>query len=225
MKILIILTSHDKLGTTGQATGFWLEEFATPYYIFQDAGAEITLASPKGGQPPIDPLSNTEDYQSESTRTFMQDTQGQKALANTIKLAEVNIEDFDAVFYPGGHGPMWDLAEDKHSVRIIEKAFNSKKPVAAVCHGPCVLRHAKLANGSSLVNGKDVTCFTNSEESAVGLTDAVPFLVENMLKENGGKFSNAEDFAEHYVVDGNLITGQNPASSAGAAQALLQQLN
>ena len=225
MNILIVFTSHNKLGNTDQPTGFWLEEFATPYYVFQNAGAQITLASPKGGQPPQDPKSDAEEFQSELTRKFLQDSDGHAALARTKKLAEIDENYFDAVFYPGGHGPMWDLVEDEHSIRIIEGAFNAGKPVAALCHGPCVFRHAKDAHGSSIVSDKQVTCFTNSEEAAVELTHVVPFLVEDMLKENGARFSNAGNFMEHCVVDGNIITGQNPASSDAVARALLQQLH
>ena len=224
MKILMVLTSHDKLGNTGEKTGFWLEEFASPYYVFKDAGAEITLASPLGGQPPLDPKSDAPDFQTEATQRFKADSPAQTVLANTIKLADVSAADFDAVFYPGGHGPLWDLAEDTSSIALVEAMFASGKPVAAVCHAPGVLRHPKASDGTSVVQGKTVTGFTNSEEEAVGLTEIVPFLVEDILKENGGKYSKGEDWHPHVVTDGLLITGQNPASSEPAAKALLAKL-
>ncbi|PVZ85567.1 type 1 glutamine amidotransferase domain-containing protein [Serratia sp. S1B] len=224
MKILMVLTSHDKLGNTGHKTGFWLEEFASPYYVFRDAGADITLASPKGGQPPLDPKSSQPDAQTASTRRFDQDTAAQHALANTVKLQEVNADDFDALFYPGGHGPLWDLAEDNASVALIEQFQAQGKPVAAVCHAPAVLRHAKNAAGKPLVMGKQVTGFSNSEEEAVQLTQVVPFLVEEMLKDNGGHYSRAENWQSHVAVDGLLITGQNPASSDATAEAVLKLL-
>jgi len=225
MKILIVLTSHDKLGDTGEKTGFWLEEFATPYYIFKDAGAEITLASPLGGQPPLDPKSDAPDFQTESTRRFKSDPAAQDVLANTIKLADVSADNFDAVFYPGGHGPLWDLAEDTASIALIEAMLEAKKAVAAVCHAPGVLRHPKATDGTSVVKGKAVTGFTNTEEAAVGLTDVVPFLVEDMLKKNGASYSKLEDWQPHVVTDGLLITGQNPASSEPVAKALLEKLS
>ena len=224
MKILMVLTSHDSLGTTGRKTGFWLEEFAAPYYAFKDAGAELVLASPKGGQPPLDPKSDAADAQTDATRRFKADPAAQQALAHTLRLADVTAEQVDAVFYPGGHGPLWDLAEDKHSIALIEAMVRAGKSVAAVCHAPGVLRHVHLADGTPLVKGRQVTGFTNSEEAASGLTDVVPFLVEDMLVKNGGQYSKAADWASHVVTDGRLITGQNPASSATAAQALLQQL-
>ena len=224
MKILMVLTSHDKLGKTGEKTGFWLEEFAAPYYVFKDAGAEITLASPLGGQPPLDPKSDAPDFQTESTHRFKSDSAAQAVLASTLKLADVSAVDFDAVFYPGGHGPLWDLAEDAASIALIEAMLEAKKPVAAVCHAPGVLRHPKGSDGTSVVQGKTVTGFTNTEEEAVGLTEIVPFLVEDMLKQNGGKYSKAEDWQPHVVTDGLLITGQNPASSEPAAKALLAKL-
>jgi putative intracellular protease/amidase len=224
MKILIVLTSHDKLGNTGEKTGFWLEEFAAPYYVFKDAGAEITLASPLGGQPPLDPKSDLADFQTDSTRRFKTDSAAQKVLASTLKLAKVSATDFDAVFYPGGHGPLWDLAEDPASIALIEALLTAGKPVAAVCHAPAVLRHPKTSDGVSVVKGKTVTGFTNSEEEAVGLTDVVPFLVEDMLKKNGGEYSKQADWHPHVVSDGHLITGQNPASSEPAAKALLVML-
>ena len=223
-KILMVLTSHSDLGDTGKKTGFWLEEFAAPYYVFLDAGANITLASPQGGQPPLDPKSDAPDAQTDATRRFKKDDAAQKALAHTHTLSEVSAGDFDAVFYPGGHGPLWDLAEDKSSIALIEQLLAAGKPVAAVCHAPGVLRHPKTANGESVVRGKQVTGFTNTEEEASGLTDVVPFLVEDMLKKNGGQYSKAGDWQPHVLTDGLLITGQNPASSAPAAQALLKKL-
>ncbi len=225
MKILIVLTSHDKLGDTGEKTGFWLEEFAAPYYVFKDASAEITLASPLGGQPPLDPKSDAPDSQTEATRRFKADNAAQKVLSSTLKLAEVSADDFDAVFYPGGHGPMWDLAEDPSSIALIEAMLAAGKPVAAVCHAPGVLRHPKSSDGTSVVQGKAVTGFTNSEEEAAGLTEVVPFLVEDMLKQNGGQYSKKGDWEPHVVSDGLLITGQNPASSEPAAKVLLERLS
>lgn len=225
MNILMVLTSHDSLGNTGEKTGFWLEEFAAPYYVFKDAGAEITLASPQGGQPPLDPKSDAPEAQTEATRRFKADPAAQAALASTRKLAEVAAADFDAVFYPGGHGPLWDLAEDTSSIALIEATLAAEKPLAAVCHAPAVLRHPKNAAGAPLVQGKTVTGFTNSEEAAVGLTNVVPFRVEDMLKQNGGNYSSGEDWQPHVVTDGLLITGQNPASSGPAAKALLAKLS
>ena len=225
MKILIVLTSHDKLGDTGEKTGFWLEEFAAPYYVFKDAGTEITLASPLGGQPPLDPKSDAPDFQTDATRRFATDAAAQADLANTLKLANVSANNFDAVFYPGGHGPLWDLAEDKHSIALIETMLSANKPVAAVCHAPAVLRHPKTAEGVSVVQGKTVTCFTNTEEEAVALTEVVPFLVEDMLKQNGANYSKGADWQAHVVTDGLLITGQNPASSEPVAKALLAKLS
>ena len=224
MKILMVLTSHDQLGNTGEKTGFWLEEFAAPYYAFKDAGAEITLVSPLGGQPPLDPKSDDASGQTDDTRRFKADSSAQALLANTGKLQEVSAADFDAVFYPGGHGPLWDLAEDASSISLIEAMLKAGKPVAAVCHAPAVLRHPKAADGSSVVNGKSVTGFTNTEEEAVGLTKVVPFLVEDMLKKNGGDYSKGADWRPYVVTDGLLITGQNPASSEPTAQALLKML-
>ena len=223
-KILMVLTSHSALGDTGQKTGFWLEEFAAPYYVFQGAGADVTLASPQGGQPPLDPKSDAPDAQTDATRRFKSDAAAQKALAHTHKLAEVSAGDFDAVFYPGGHGPLWDLAEDKASIALIEQMLAAGKPVAAVCHAPGVLRHTKAPDGQPVVQGKNVTGFTNTEEKAAGLTDIVPFLVEDMLKKNGGHYSKAGDWQPHVLTDGLLITGQNPASSEPAAEALLKKL-
>ena len=225
MKILMVLTSHDQLGNTGKKTGFWLEELAMPYYVFLDAGAEITLASPLGGQAPLDPKSDLPDFQTEATKRFQNDLAAQNALANTLKLSSVSPENFDAVFYPGGHGPLWDLAEDPNSIKLIETTYSLGKPVAAVCHGPAVLRHAKTNDGSYLVKNKSVTGFTNSEEAQVELTDVVPFSVEDELVKNGGNFSRAEDWMPYCVTDGNLITGQNPASSEAVAKAVLQKLS
>lgn len=221
MNILIVLTSHDQLGNTGRKTGFWLEELAAPYYVFKEAGARLTLASPKGGQPPLDPKSNDPAFQTDATRRFEADAEAKAALANTRPLDSISPEDFDAVFYPGGHGPLWDLAEDRSSVALIENTLNSGKPVALVCHAPGVLRHAKNPDGSPLVQGKKVTGFTNSEEAAVGLTDVVPFLVEDELVSKGGQYSKVADWQPYAIRDGLLITGQNPASSAAAAQALV----
>ncbi len=224
MKILMVLTSHDKLGNTGEKTGFWLEEFAAPYYVFKDAGVAITLASPLGGQPPLDPKSDDPTAQTESTHRFKADPAAQAVLANTVKLSSVSAADFDAVFYPGGHGPLWDLAEDASSIALIEAMLAAGKPVAAVCHAPGALRHPKLADGNSVVQGKSVTGFTNTEEQAVGLTQIVPFLVEDMLKKNGGNYSKKDDWQPYVITDGLLITGQNPASSEPAARALLAKL-
>jgi putative intracellular protease/amidase len=221
MHILMVLTSHADLGDTGEKTGFWLEELAAPYYVFKDAGAEITLASPRGGQPPLDPKSAAPDAQTDSTRRFDADAAAQAALASTHRLDSLDTAAFDAVFYPGGHGPLWDLANDRDSIALIESAITAGKPVAAVCHAPGVLRDAKAWNGAPLVQGKRVTGYSNSEEDAVGLSDVVPFLVEDMLKAKGGEYSRTADWGVHVVVDGLLITGQNPASSAQAAEALL----
>ena len=222
--ILMVLTSHDQLGDTGKKTGFWLEEFAAPYYVFKDAGAQITLASPRGGQPPLDPKSDDANAQTDATRRFKADAEAQKQLASTVPLSSVKAEDFDAVFYPGGHGPLWDLAEDAQSIALIEKTFAAGKPLALVCHAPGVLRHTKAPDGSPLVQGKKVTGFTNSEEDAVQLTKIVPFLVEDMLKANGGVYSKGPDWAPYVLTDGTLITGQNPASSERGAHALLKLL-
>ena len=224
MHILMVLTSHDKLGETGHKTGFWLEEFAAPYYVFKDAGAELTLASPAGGQPPLDPKSDEAGAQTDATRRFKADAAAQSALAHTVRLSGVRAADYAAVFYPGGHGPLWDLAEDAASTALIEAMTVAGKPVAAVCHAPGVLKHAHSADGQALVQGKNVTGFTNTEEKAAGLTEVVPFLVQDMLTQQGGKFSKAADWQVHVVVDGLLITGQNPASSGPAAQALLDKL-
>lgn len=225
MKVLLVLTSHDQLGNTGRKTGFWLEELAAPYYVFKDAGAEIVLASPLGGQPPLDPKSNEPCFQTDETRRFEADQQATAQLAATVRLDSVNQADFDTVFYPGGHGPLWDLAENKHSIALIESFLAANKPVALVCHAPGVLRHVKTSAGRPLVEGKQVTGFTNSEEAGVELTDIVPFLVEDELKAKGGVYSSGPDWASYVVADGLLITGQNPASSAATATRLLQVLN
>ena len=224
MNILMVLTSHDALGDTGKKTGFWLEEFAAPYYVLSDAGAVITLASPKGGQPPLDPTSDAPDAQTNDTRRFKGDASAQAALASTIKLSDLDLATFDAVFYPGGHGPLWDLAEDPVSIHLIEYFAQGGKPIAAVCHAPAIFRHTKAADGQPLVSGRNVTGFTNSEEAAAGLTDVVPFLVQDMLVANGAVYSKGPDWASHVVVDGKMVTGQNPASSKGAALALVTLL-
>jgi putative intracellular protease/amidase len=224
MKVLMVLTSHDQLGNTGRKTGFWLEELAAPYYAFKDAGAEVVLASPNGGQPPLDPKSNEPDFQTEHTHRFEADAQATAQLATTLRLDSISQADFDTVFYPGGHGPLWDLAEDRTSIELIQAFLGANKPVALVCHAPGVLRHVKTALGRPLVEGKNVTGFTNSEEEAVGLTNVVPFLVEDELKAKGGLYSRGPDWGSYVVVDGLLITGQNPASSAEAATVLLKQL-
>lgn len=223
-KVLFVLTSHEDLGDTGHKTGFWIEEFAAPYYSLKDKGVEITLASPKGGQPPIDPNSAAENAATEATKRFDNDKETQAVLAKTLKLAEVNEADYDAVFYPGGHGPLWDLSEDKNSIALIESFYKNNKPVAAVCHAPAIFKNTKGTDGKPLVNGKKVTGFTNSEEAAVKLTEVVPFLVEDMLKANGGFFTRGSDWEPHVVEDGNLITGQNPASSELVAQKLFVKL-
>ena len=224
MKILMVLTSHDKLGNTGRKTGFWLEELAAPYFTFKDAGAQIVLASPKGGQPPLDPKSNEPSFQTDLTHRFEADASAKAQLASTLRLDSVKQSDFDTVFYPGGHGPMWDLAEDPNSIKLIESFIAAGKTIALVCHAPGALRHVKTADGKPLVQGKKVTGFCNTEEEAVGLTKVVPFLVEDELKAKGGLYSKAADWAPYVVTDGLLITGQNPASSGPAASVLLQQL-
>jgi putative intracellular protease/amidase len=217
MKILMVLTSHSKLGNTGKRTGFWLEEFAAPYYVFRDAGVKITLASPKGGQPPLDPTSDDPTAQTKDTERFKQDVAARHELADTLKLSDVDAKDFDAVFYPGGHGPLWDLEKDKDSIALIESIYAAGKPVALVCHAPGVLRNAKTRDGAPLVGGKRVTGFSDTEEAAVQLTNVVPFLVEDELKRLGGLYAKGADWGVFVQVDGNLITGQNPASSAPAA--------
>lgn len=225
MKILMVLTSHDRLGDTGKKTGFWLEEFAAPYYVFRDAGMNVVLASPAGGQPPLDPKSDEPDAQSVDTERFRKDIAAQQLLANTQQLASIDSSKFDAVFYPGGHGPLWDLAEDNKSIELIENFYANGKPVGAVCHAPGVLRHAKKPDGSALVAGKRVTGFSNSEEQAVGLTDVVPFLVEDVLTALGADYEKTDDWGVYTLSDGHLVTGQNPASSAAAAEELLKLLH
>jgi putative intracellular protease/amidase len=217
----MVLTSHDQLGNTGRKTGFWLEEFTAPYFVFRDAGVELTLASPKGGQPPIDPKSDLPENQTPAMTRFKQDQEAQKALAHTVRLADMKAEDFDTIFYPGGHGPMWDLADNPDSIALIESFYNSGKPVAAVCHAPGVL-HRVMYQGAPIVKGKRVTGLANTEEEAVHLTDVVPFLVEDELKRLGGLYEKAADWESFAIVDGLLITGQNPASSTAAANALLK---
>lgn len=225
MKIVKVLTSHDQLGDTGDKTGFWLEEFAAPYYVLKDAGAEITLASPRGGQPPLDPKSDEPDFRTGATERFKADADARDALANTLPLATIVAEDYDAVFYPGGHGPLWDLSQDKASIALIEALYSAGKPVAAVCHASAVLNRALDRDGQALVAGKSVTGFSNSVEAAVALTDIVPFLVEDQLRALGGEYSCADDWQPHVVVDGHLITGQNPASSESAAREVLTLLD
>lgn len=225
MKILIVLTSHDELGTTGRKTGFWLEELAAPYYRFKDAGAEVVLASPKGGRPPLDPKSNEPAFQTDQTHRFEADVEAVAALADTVRLDSVSADDFDTIFYAGGHGPLWDLAEDPASVRLIETVLRAGKPAALVCHAPGVLRHATNPDGTPLVQGRRVTGFTNGEEAAVELTDVVPFLVEDELKRLGADYSKVGDWQPYVLTDGLLVTGQNPASSGPAADALLALLD
>lgn len=224
-KVLFVLTSHDKLGSTGEKTGFWIEEFAAPYYLLKDKGVEITLVSPKGGQPPIDPKSELPDFETPATVRFYKDKETQEVLSKTLKLAAVDQANYDAVFYPGGHGLLWDLVENSSSTSLIESFIQNDKPVAVVCHAPAVLKNTKNADGTPLVSGKKVTGFSNTEEEAVQLTDVVPFLVEDMLQTNGGIFSKGEDWAPYAVEDGLLITGQNPASSELVAEKLLHKLN
>ncbi|MCP1437645.1 putative intracellular protease/amidase [Erwinia persicina] len=225
MKILMVLTSHDRLGETGKKTGFWLEEFAAPYYIFRDAGINVVLASPAGGHPPLDPKSDEPDAQSADTERFRKDIAAQQALANTQQLGNIDSSKFDAVFYAGGHGPLWDLAEDRQSIELIESFYANGKPVGAVCHAPGVLKRAKKPDGSPLVAGKRVTGFSNSEESAVGLTNVVPFLVEDALRGLGGNYEKTHDWGSFAITDGHLVTGQNPASSVAAAEELLKLLH
>lgn len=223
MKILMVLTSHDKLGNTGRKTGFWLEEFAAPYFVFRDAGVQLTLASPKGGQPPIDPKSDLPENQTPAMTRFKQDESAQKALAQTARLSDMKSEDFDSIFYVGGHGPMWDLVDNPASISLIESFYNAGKPVAAVCHSPAVF-HRVMYQGRPLVEGKRVTGFTNGEEAAVQLTKVVPFLVEDELKRIGGLYEKAADWESFAIVDGAIVTGQNPASSTAAARELLKVL-
>ncbi|HEY3268657.1 MAG TPA: type 1 glutamine amidotransferase domain-containing protein [Armatimonadota bacterium] len=224
MRVLIVLTSHDQLGGTGKKTGFWLEEFAAPYYVLKDGGADITLASPKGGQPPLDPTSDLPANQTEATKRFRADDAAQAALANTRKLADVSADDFDAVFYPGGHGPLWDMPDNPTSIALIEAFARANKPVGAVCHAPAALVNARARDGRYLVAGKRVTGFSNAEEDGVGLSSVVPFLLEDRLRERGGVYSKGASWAPHVQVDGKLITGQNPASSGPAAAELLKLL-
>jgi putative intracellular protease/amidase len=224
MKVLMVLTSHDQLGNTGRKTGFWLEELAAPYFVFKDAGVDITLASPKGGQPPLDPKSKEPMFQTDRTHRFEADAAAEKQLSSTLKLDSVRQEDYDTLFYPGGHGPMWDLAEDPNSVALIESFIAAGKPIALVCHAPGALRHVRGTNGRPLVEGKQVTGFANSEEEAVGLTKVVPFLVEDELKALGGKYSQGPDWEPYILTDGLLTTGQNPNSSLPAAQFLLKRV-
>ncbi|MCE0765525.1 type 1 glutamine amidotransferase domain-containing protein [Pseudonocardia kujensis] len=224
MKILMVLTSHDKLGDTGRRTGFWLEEFAAPYYVFSDAGADVTLASPKGGQPPLDPRSDEPESQTDATRRFQADEEAQAKLANTEKLANVSAGDFDTVFYPGGHGPMWDLPDNPDSIALLEGFLADDKPIAAVCHAPAALVNVRAQDGSYLVAGRHVTGFADEEEAGVGLTDVVPFLLEDRLADRGAVYARGKAWGPHVEVDGRLVTGQNPASSAGAAERLLELL-
>ena len=225
MKVLIVLTSHSDLGTTGEKTGFWVEEFAAPYYVLADAGVELTIASPKGGQPPVDPKSEFLDFQTSATERFYRDNEAIDKVAHTLKLSEVNQEDFDAVFYPGGHGPLWDLANDENSIHLIEDFYNHQKPIAFVCHAPAALIKVKGEDGEPLVKGREVTGFSDTEEEAVGLTKIVPFLLEDELQKLGAKYSKGTDWSSYVKKDGLLITGQNPASSAEAARLLLSTLN
>jgi putative intracellular protease/amidase len=225
MKVLMVLTSHDQLGNTGRKTGFWLEELAAPYYVFKDAGAQITLASPKGGRPPLDPKSNEPNFRTDLTRRFEKDAAAEAQLDKTLRLDSVKQEDYDTIFYPGGHGPMWDIAEDKNSIKLIESFLAAGKHVALVCHAPGALRHVKTAQGKPLVEGKTVTGFTDGEEEEVGLTKVVPFLVEDELMRLGATFSKVKNWSVHTVVDGHLITGQNPASSGPTAKVLIETLN
>jgi putative intracellular protease/amidase len=224
MKILMVLTSHDQLGDTGKKTGFWLEEFAAPYYVFKDAGAEITLVSPKGGQPPLDPKSVAEDALTDATKRFNADPEAQNALANTDLLSTISATGFDAIFFPGGHGPLWDLAENADSINLIQEFAAASRPIGAVCHAPAIFKYPRDADGKPFVSGKNVTGFTNTEEDGVGLTEIVPFLVEDMLKANGGHYQKGADWASFVVTDGMLVTGQNPASSEEAARKLLELL-
>ncbi len=224
MNVLMVLTSHDQLGNTGAKTGFWLEEFAAPYYVFKDAGANVVLASPAGGQPPLDPKSDAPDAQTDATRRFRADAEAQRHLANTVKLDSVKQQDFDTVFYPGGHGPLWDLAESRESIALIEAFERAGKPIGFVCHAPGALRHVRAADGSPLIKGRRVTGFSNSEEAGVQLTDVVPFLIEDEFQKLGGQYEKGEDWASFVIEDGKLVTGQNPASSEAAAEALLAKL-
>ena len=225
MKVLMVLTSHDELGTTGEKTGFWLEEFTSPYYTFKDAGADIVIASIKGGQPPLDPKSDAPDAQTESTRRFDQDTDAQHQLANTVVLADIKADDFDTVFYAGGHGPLWDLTNSATSIELIQAFDRAQKPIGFVCHAPAVLKNVKTESGDSFVKGKKVTGFSNSEEEAVQLTDVVPFLIEDEFKAQGAHYEKGADWSSYTVTDGHLITGQNPASSEAVAEQLVKMLS
>jgi putative intracellular protease/amidase len=224
MKILMVLTSHDQLGNTGRKTGFWLEELAAPYFVFRGAGADITLASPKGGQPPLDPKSNEPAFQTEDTRRFERDQAATAALANTLRLSDINQADYDSVFFPGGHGPLWDLTNDRNALSLIEDMLAAGKPVALVCHAPSILTNVKTPDGKPIAEGRTVTGFTDSEEEAMHLVEVVPYLLEDVLKEQGAKFSKTADWGVHVVQDGLLITGQNPASSKQGARRLLEAL-
>jgi putative intracellular protease/amidase len=224
MKVLMVITSHDKLGNTGRKTGFWLEELAAPYFVFKDSGAQVVLASPKGGQPPLDPKSNEPNFRTELTRRFEADSAANEQLASTLRLDSVKQRDYDTVFYPGGHGPMWDLAEDKHSVALLESFLAAGKTFAVVCHSTGALRHVKTPDGKVFVEGKTVTGFTNGEEEAAQLTKVVPFLVEDEMLRLGATFSKVKDWGVHTVIDGQLITGQNPASSGPTAKVLIDTL-
>lgn len=224
MNVLMVLTSHDQMGDTGHKTGFWLEEFTAPYYVFHEAGANITIASPKGGKPPVDPNSEADEALTDTTRRFQGDAHAKEALASTKKLSDVDMNEFDAVFYPGGHGPLWDLVNDDKSIDLIKSAYEQDKVIGAVCHAPAIFKHVMIKPGQNLVGGREVTGFSNSEEDAAGLTNIVPFLLEDMLKENAATYSKGDDWAPHIVVDGKLITGQNPASSEGVAKAVVQEL-
>ncbi len=224
MRILIVLTSHDRLGNTGTKTGFWFEELAAPYFVFRDAGAEITLASPKGGQPPVDPKCNEPKFQTDDTRRFEQDPTATRALANTLKLSDIDHADYDSAFFPGGHGPLWDLTNDRYALSLIEDMLSAKRPVALVCHAPGILTNVKAPNGEPIAKGRAVTGFTDSEEAAMHLVDVVPYLLEDVLKEQGAKFSATANWGVHVVQDGLLFTGQNPASSKQTARRLLDAL-
>jgi len=224
MKVLMVLTSHSELGKTGEKTGFWIEEFASPYYVLADAGAEINIASPNGGQPPVDPKSELQDAQTPATARFYKDYVAIDKVAHTLILGDIKQDDYDAVFYPGGHGPLWDLATDASSIKLIEAFYNNQKPIAFVCHAPAALVNTKTVNGDPIVSGKNVTGFSNSEEEAMQLTEVVPFLLENELAKHGAHYSKGDDWASYVKQDGLLITGQNPGSSEEAAKLLLKSL-
>jgi putative intracellular protease/amidase len=224
IKILFVVTSHDKLGDTGKKTGLWIEEFAAPYYYLTDLGVKVDIVSPKGGLPPIDPKSTSPDFQTDATKRYFSDAKTQRKFSKTRKLSKVNHDDYDAVFYPGGHGPLWDLSKDTNSIQLIESFYNNNKPIAFVCHAPAALQHVKDKSGQPLVKGKKVAGFTNSEEVAVGLTDVVPFLIEDMLKQNGAIYKKGADWSSFAISDGLLISGQNPQSSLLVAQKLVKQI-